>query len=130
MSLIFQRRRRRTAPPSMSLIFQRRRRRTAPPSLPPISLPPSINPIISTKSPPPKINKDLNQYASSQIVNKLLKLFNNTRHTHYKIHCPQLLLHLTLTQEQILIKPMVPHRTPKRSPPLATTTYTSHHQDQ
>lgn len=60
----------------------------APQSLPPISLPPRAYPKISTKFPSPTINKDLNQFASSQIVQKLPKLFKNTPHIHYKVHCP------------------------------------------
>ena len=58
------------------------------------------------------------------------KLLNNTPHTHYEVHCPRPLLYLTLTRKHIQIIKVVPHWTPKRSPPLTTATYTSYHQNQ
>lgn len=82
---------------------------TAPPNLLPNLLPSCANPIISTKSLSPTINKYLNQYASSQTVKKLPKLINNIPHTHNEAHCPQPLLYLTLTQLQIQTILVFPH---------------------
>ena len=78
----------------------------APPKMPPITLPPRANPTVCKEVP---------------------KLFNNIPHTYCEVHCPHLLLHLTLTPEHDVV---VQRQILKGSPPLTTATYTNHHQNQ